>query len=190
VGRNRTYDREELLAIAMRTFWRFGYGATTFADLVAATAVDKKTLFREFESKEKLFENALQLYVENAKRRIDRTLNVEPFGLNNINAYFESLTALAKMPSCFLSKALAEFELITQQHQKIVRGALNYLESKFSQNLQAALENTELQLDTSLQQMTKHLMYSIYGIHPMSSYEGSKVNVRLVVDAIKRSLAR
>lgn len=118
MGRTKTYDRSNLLAIAMRTFWRFGYGATTLADLVDATGVDKKTLFREFNNKEGLFSDVLRLYVSSTSQHIDNKLSPQPLGLDNVRRYLDSMTFWTTSPICLLTKTLSEFDLVTDEHRK------------------------------------------------------------------------
>jgi AcrR family transcriptional regulator len=160
VGRNKTYDRSNILAIAMHTFWKFGYGATTLAELVDATGVDKKTLFREFNSKEGLFSDVLRLYVSSTSQHVDNKLLPQPF------------------------------DLVTDEHRKIVRDALAYLEHRFTQNVKAAIERKELPSETQSGKAVKYLMYSVWGIGTMGHFEGSKPVLRSVSEAVMGGLQK
>lgn len=188
MGRNKTYDRSNLLAIAMQTFWRFGYGATTLADLVDATGVDKKTLFREFNNKEGLFSDVLRLYVRSTSQHIDNKLLPPPLGLDNVRRYLDSMTFWATSPICLLTKTLSEFDLVTDEHRKIVRDALTYLEHRLAQNVEAAMEHKELPGTTQSGKVVKYLMYTIWGIGTMGYLEGSKPTVRAVSEAVMDGL--
>lgn len=62
MGRTRTFDVDEALEAALGVFWRKGYEGATYADLVAATGVERPALYSAFGNKEALFLRALQRY--------------------------------------------------------------------------------------------------------------------------------
>ena len=63
-GRPRAFDRENALAQAMRLFWVKGYEATSIADLTQAMGIGTPSLYAAFGSKEALYAEALQHYVQ------------------------------------------------------------------------------------------------------------------------------
>jgi AcrR family transcriptional regulator len=62
-GRPRAFDREGALKAAMILFWRNGYEGTSMAQLTAAMGINAPSLYAAFESKEKLYREALTLYL-------------------------------------------------------------------------------------------------------------------------------
>jgi AcrR family transcriptional regulator len=62
VPRIRKLDPEDALESALRVFWRKGYEGTSYADLVAATGVERPALYAAFGNKEALFLQALERY--------------------------------------------------------------------------------------------------------------------------------
>lgn len=62
--RPRKIDVETALEAALGVFWRKGYGGTSYADLVAATGVERPALYAAFGNKESLFLRALGRYGE------------------------------------------------------------------------------------------------------------------------------
>lgn len=56
------YDRERVLEQAMEVFWDQGYCATGVAEIGAITRLKPGSLYGAFESKEKLFMEALDQY--------------------------------------------------------------------------------------------------------------------------------
>ncbi|WP_428032527.1 TetR/AcrR family transcriptional regulator [Ancylobacter sp.] len=64
MGRPRAFDVEEALDAVLGVFWRKGYEAASYADLTAATGVERPALYSAFGNKEALFRLALARYYE------------------------------------------------------------------------------------------------------------------------------
>lgn len=63
-GRPRTYDPAVALSQAMQTFWQKGYAGTSVDDLCAATGLNKPSLYAGLGDKQRLYQLALQAYVQ------------------------------------------------------------------------------------------------------------------------------
>ena len=63
-GRPRAFDREQALARAMEVFWVKGLEAASISDLTAAMGIVSPSLYAAFGSKEALFREAIDLYVQ------------------------------------------------------------------------------------------------------------------------------
>lgn len=61
-GRPRTFDPDQALHRALMVFWERGYEGASMAALQEATGLTAPQLYRAFESKERLFEQAVRLY--------------------------------------------------------------------------------------------------------------------------------
>ncbi len=58
----KAYNETEVLERAMRAFWARGYEATSIADLVAATGINRGSIYAAFTNKQTLFMAALRHY--------------------------------------------------------------------------------------------------------------------------------
>lgn len=87
-GRPRAFDREQALETAMQLFWRQGFEATSLSDLTAAMGIAPPSLYSAFGSKEQLFREALQRYLQQFRARHAAT--VQAPGLS-ARAAFERL---------------------------------------------------------------------------------------------------
>lgn len=65
-GRPRTFDRDEALTSAMHLFWEHGFDSTSLSQLKAAMGggISAPSFYAAFESKEALYREALELYVQ------------------------------------------------------------------------------------------------------------------------------
>jgi len=64
IGRPREFDRGAALEAAMLAFWRKGFAATSMNDLCDAMGVRSPSLYAAFGSKEALYLEAVEHYVE------------------------------------------------------------------------------------------------------------------------------
>ena len=62
MGRTPEYDRDAVLAAALRAFWTYGYASTSIDALVEATGLQRSGLYRAFGSKADLFREAVERY--------------------------------------------------------------------------------------------------------------------------------
>lgn len=62
MGRPRTFEPDDALEAALALFWRKGFDGTSYADLVAATGVERPALYSAFGNKDALFLRALAHY--------------------------------------------------------------------------------------------------------------------------------
>jgi AcrR family transcriptional regulator len=77
MGRARTFDVEKALEAALSIFWRKGYEGTSYADLVAATGVERPALYSAFGNKEALFLRALGRYSEHYASYVSEALDLK-----------------------------------------------------------------------------------------------------------------
>lgn len=73
-GRPRAFDREDALAVAMRSFWRDGYDDTTVAKLTREIGISAPSLYAAFGDKDQLFQAAASCYFDTATAQLDRAL--------------------------------------------------------------------------------------------------------------------
>ena len=66
-GRPRQYDPERALAKAAEVFWKRGYAATSLDDLVAATGMNRPSLYAAFGDKRDIYLKTLARYREQSR---------------------------------------------------------------------------------------------------------------------------
>ena len=66
-GRPRQYDPDRALAKAAETFWKHGYAGTSLDDLVAATGMNRPSLYAAFGDKRDLYLKTLERYQKRSR---------------------------------------------------------------------------------------------------------------------------
>jgi AcrR family transcriptional regulator len=62
-GRHRSFDKDNALEKAMLVFWQNGYPGTSLTDLTNVMGINKSSLYAAFGNKEKLFNQAIEFYL-------------------------------------------------------------------------------------------------------------------------------
>jgi TetR/AcrR family transcriptional repressor of nem operon len=88
-GRPRTFDRDAVLETLVQLFWEKGFEATSMADIVEASGLNKSSLYNTFGSKDLLFHEALNRYVDNRTLALVSVLSDGTEGLADIHRLFD-----------------------------------------------------------------------------------------------------
>jgi len=110
-GRPRCFDRTCALEQAMEVFWEHGYEGASLADLTAAMGIASPSLYSAFGSKEALFRESVNHYLQTDGSGIWQALEQEPTARaavsNLLHASAEAVTLPNKPTGCFLVLAIA-----------------------------------------------------------------------------------
>ncbi len=190
MGRQKAYQREDLLEKAMFVFWDKGYINTSMSDVASATGVDKKCLFREFVNKESLFEEVLKRYAAWDRSYFESLFSQKPLGLDNVKSFLQGIQEShgTNVKGCLINKSIIQRNLITDVHFNIIQKTIVHLEDCLYKNLKAARRNGELKNTRTARELAKYLIYTTQGISTMSQYENPEENVGMVLNSILASL--
>jgi AcrR family transcriptional regulator len=146
-GRPRAYDPDAALMAAMAAFWERGYAATSLDDLVAATGMNRPSLYAAFGDKRAIYVKALERY--GAGRALREALAAEPTLRGALRRAFRTainvyLPAEKPARGCFvIGTAVTE-----AMHEPVVRGVLSELlrdlDEGFDERIRAAVSDGEL----------------------------------------------
>jgi AcrR family transcriptional regulator len=76
-GRPSTFDRPSVLREAMKLFWDNGYEGTTFEELISKMSISPSTFYNSFGSKERLYREATENFMDYAQNWIQGALSEE-----------------------------------------------------------------------------------------------------------------
>lgn len=71
LGRPKSFDEGEVLALAMNYFWEHGYENSSLDNLLVAMGIKKSSFYHAFKNKEDLFSRCLELYRKTLSRHFE-----------------------------------------------------------------------------------------------------------------------
>jgi TetR/AcrR family transcriptional regulator, transcriptional repressor for nem operon len=136
MARLREFDTDEVMAAVINAFWERGYEATSLADLMAVTGLQKGSLYKAFGDKRSLFLKALQTYLDQQYSLIRETLS-QPDPQRAIATMFQFLADSDSRASkgCFAVNSMMELA----PHDPDVAKMLEYQFSRIGKLLEKAI---------------------------------------------------
>lgn len=130
----KTYDEAEVLEAAMHAFWSDGYHGTSMAGLVAATGLNRGSLYAGFGNKRALFLRALRHYDETYRSGLLDQFRQDGPGKESILAVFETVArGDAQMPGgCLMVQSAMERAPHDPEIATIVESSMAEVEAFFA----------------------------------------------------------
>ena len=139
-GRPLSFDRDKALNTAMLTFWQFGFGGTSIADLTQAMGISAQSLYAAFGSKSELYHEALGFYQKNYCNPIQALLGQGGDSLTEIESMLKATTRMycdhTHPKGCMIATAnlgcaaenCAEVIYVSQLRQKNILSMQKFIE--------------------------------------------------------------
>ena len=131
------FDPDAVLATVERLFWERGVASTGIADVVAATGINRSSLYATFGGKQELYVAALRRYVDLRSRPVFDRLAGDARGLPAISDFFTGLIRARCSGEyarwgCMVSNAHAgadnddpDVRKVLHEHHKRLRAAMH-----------------------------------------------------------------
>jgi AcrR family transcriptional regulator len=112
-GRQRSFDKDNALEKAMLVFWQKGYPGTSLTDLTNVMAINKSSLYAAFGNKERLFDQAIEFYlnkhgVVHSAELIKKELSLKDRVRNYLLSIAQMVTNQALPTGCLICHATSE----------------------------------------------------------------------------------
>lgn len=163
--RQREFNTDEVLALAMNLFWQHGYTNTSMKDVVQATGVQPGSLYSAFGDKEKLFQQVLRKYTQEFFRA---SMPRHRSPLECIQQWFEHLAEAMKndpkQKGCLIINTVMEREAHSPSTIAIIEDRLDEIESFFCQNLNQAKLDGNLPKSFDVDVTAKAMLGSVVGM--------------------------
>jgi AcrR family transcriptional regulator len=175
-GRPRQFDRDKALQDALLVFWRKGFYATSIPDLCGAIGVHEPSLYAAFGNKEKLYVEAVQLYMKISQSLLWgylETGRTARAGMRDLlMATAKELSGSDTHPNgCFITLATID-EDMPEGVSRAVRGARREWLEVLRAHLNKAVANGELPASTDTESMSRFFQAIVQSIG-IQSHDGA-----------------
>ncbi len=136
MARPKLEEREETLRKALSFFWKHGYSGGSTRDLGRALGMHPGSIYSSFESKEKLYLEAIDLYGRQMRERFDACLEGTDF-FSGLTEFLNGVVSRVEHPcTCFLSKTfssrLSSDQLMTERARELVNDFRSHIATHIS----------------------------------------------------------
>lgn len=187
----KTYDETDVLHRAMLAFWKTGYEATSMADLVVATGLNRGSIYSAFTDKRHLFLRALTHY--------DRTRRVDVMaGLRAGNAPREAILALFESAAaggtdhepggCLLVNTVLEVAPHDAEIAGIVNSALQEVEGFFRECISDAAAEGTIRADIDAHGTARILLGLLLGMRVLTRATRHEAAIAAILSQVRRQL--
>lgn len=168
----KNYDETEVLARAMEAFWAHGYEATSMSDLVAATGINRGSIYAAFKDKHTLFVRVLKHYDKRHRCDFLTYLQQTYAPRDAILAMFEAVvTSTANgenRTGCLLVNTALELSAHDPEIEEIVRDSLVEVERFFQTMIEAGQADGSIRQSLDPAQMAQALLAQFLGLRVLS----------------------
>lgn len=190
--RQKEFDSDACLEQVMHLFWQKGFQATSMADLVKCSRVQRYGLYESFGGKQELFQCALRLYldtiIKNRFAVFEHETRESP--LESIKQFFGQFIEQLEHPNssfgCLIINTAVSPEPPNDAVALIVQEYFERLRCGFRSALKAAKLKKEISVDADIAGLTDFLIGTVLGL---TTYARSSLSRRNVQNYIRQSLA-
>ncbi len=178
MSRSPTFDRTAVLDRAMAAFWAKGFEATSIADLVAATGLERGSLYAAFASKQGLFEAVLAHYGATVSAHTFAPLEAPDADLATVETVFRALARAnpsAPAPGCLVTNTAIERAPHDAAVRLAIDAAVDRLEARLVHVLERAAQRGQLRPEVTPAAAAALLVAVAQGLRVLARLDRSPV---------------
>lgn len=191
MGRNKTYDRDNVAERAMHVFWDNGYYTTTARQLADATGLNVSSLYAEFGSKEGLYQAAVERYERDVVTTYIGALEEPGASLATLHKVLLQYPKFARAeggsPGCLLCNAAIEQAPTPLASEASTARYVSRLSAGVVHVLGNAQRDGTLGPDVDIEAHSHYLVATILGLFVMVR---AKTNPEILDNAVRQALTQ
>ncbi len=193
MARPREFDVDEALQAAMEAFWERGFEATSLADLMEATGLQKGSIYKAFGSKHELFTQALARYLDDVYAKMQAALDGPESAKEGIRRWLKVILKLCSKQGtrqgCFAVNSVVELGPHNQTTASRLRKHFARVEKLLARTIARGQERSEFRDDVSPEELAEALFLFAKGMLASSKGGHSKARVQRSADLALEALA-
>ena len=183
--RPRQFEREDVVQKALEIFWRQGYQATSVQDLVAATGLNRGSLYDTFGDKHGLFLEVVEYYRSHVTARRLAKLEEPGPAREKIATFFKEVVEFSlgegRLLGCLMTNSAIELAPHDRDTRLAVAANMGAMEAAFRRVLTRAKRDGELAADKSPTDLARFLTATANGLRVMAKVSPDRTTLRSVV---------
>lgn len=180
----KSFDVEQAVDQAMEVFWAKGYEATSLADLLEATGINKGSLYNAFGSKKKLFVRALLKYDREQRQAALGELAVLEDPLTAVELLFEGMVAKSladkDCKGCMLVNTALDLPNHDEDVARIVRAGMTDLDVFFRQQIALGQSQGSIPSDRDPASTAQALLALLVGLRVLARGASDEAGLRAI----------
>jgi len=185
MGRPAKFCKEKAIEIALETFWKKGYEATSVSELSAAMSITRSSFYNCFKTREALFDMVLERYQSRSPDYFLRSLDDNAAIIPAIRRAFKNLCAArAKDPEgkgCLIIKCLTEAANDEDAEPQLAAMMKSKVE-RYEGLINRAIRRGELPVETDVTLIARTLITQMIGLNIMSKLVRSEDELWTIAD--------
>jgi AcrR family transcriptional regulator len=182
-GRPRAFDREEALRAAMKVFWEKGYEGASLEELQSAMgAISPPSFYAAFESKQRLFCETVELYLETVGHRPIQALESATTAREGVKAMLYEIVDICSGPNtprgCLLFLGAINCAPANKPIQDYMRPFRVQAPDMIRKRMERAVAEGDVPNDIDLEPLVSLYAGIIYGL-PMRARDGASRKILL-----------
>ena len=179
MGRPREFEMDEALDAAIGVFWERGYKGASMTDLVAATGLQKGSLYKAFEDKHDLFMESLGRYLEGGLGELDRVLHGAATPKAGLRSWLEAMVVERsctgdRRVGCFAVNSVVEFGAADEPVRRQLEAHFSRMRRVLADVIQEGQEQGEFRDDRSAEALSDFVISIASGLLALSKGQISK----------------
>lgn len=185
MGRNRSFDENEVLDRAVGRFWAYGYAATSVRDLEKAMGMSSASFYNAFGDKRSLFKRSLQRYLDQSSRRRVALLDASTAPREAIEAFLNAIVDASSRSrdGCLLVNSAAEVAAHDAELGEAVASGLREVEEALHRVLLRGQADGSISDSLDAGVVAKAILGTIVSIRVMSRTGAGAGYLRALADS-------
>lgn len=172
MGRKLEFCRTQALHTAMENFWAKGYDHTSMRDLAASLGLHLGSVYNALGDKEKVFESALKLHIEEYSMPAMKRMTEAEDTLAALDQFLQGVIAECgtsnDAPGCFLVNSLLDISGINERITDILREYMERLEKSLATCIEKAQSKGRIPLQHDATAYARFMLATMFSLRTMA----------------------